>query len=75
MLSFLDEEEATEVLRVVEKDACFLSSVGRLTQPDAMHSGRQTRQSYSISRILSHTLCVYLLELPCTPGILLPKLY
>ena len=35
MLSFLEEEDALEVLRVVEKDACFLSPSGRLDAPGA----------------------------------------
>ena len=38
MLSFMSEEESVEVLRVVEKDACFLTSTGKLVPPDANHS-------------------------------------
>ena len=38
MLSFLSEEDSTEVLRVVEKDACFLNTAGKLLPPDANHS-------------------------------------
>lgn len=38
MLSFLDEDETVEVLRVIEKDAYFLSPRGELLSPDANHS-------------------------------------
>ena len=38
MLSFLDEDESIEVLRIVERDAMFLSANGKFVPPEAMHS-------------------------------------
>jgi len=38
MLSFLSEEDSTDVLRLMEKSACFLTSSGKMESPDATHS-------------------------------------
>jgi hypothetical protein len=38
MLYFLSEEDAIDVLRLMEKSACFLTTSGRMDAPDATHS-------------------------------------